>query len=376
MKTGSMIFVAFLLVGCGREQTSVEKVEGKSMSQQSVFEQLSDDAVLVSADDAKIDKKTLLSWIALREKVTILGAPSGMEISPEQVSFAKFSVLAGVTNAFIRETALLKYAAKNGIKPSQADINRCKRGFASTIRAAKSPWKVVLERFPVELRATIEDRVEKESTGFAVKRDFLEKTDVMATQEEIDKYFDRYVRYNNDCAATNAAVWCMASNIWQQALSGVDFVDLAKKYSEDENQTQNAKWDSFKLEDLKDYPDVYRLQRFFKRGYVSPPVEGDNGLMIVRIDEVMEDGEEVEDEDYTSTPDTEYGMSRIFLHLPLFIETVTKDEFARQATEAKKIKAFEDMVHDLIGEMHIEFPSGVDVFAPTEKDTNDIKSIH
>jgi len=376
MKTGCMIFVAFLLVGCGRERTSVEKTESRSKSQQSAFEQLSDDAVLVSADDAKIDKKTLLSWIALREKVVILGAPSGMEISPEQVSFAKFSVLTSVTNTFIRETALLEHAAKNGIKPSQADINRCKQGFASTIRAVKSPWNVVLERFPVELRATIEDRVEKEATVFAVKRDFLEKTDVMATQEEIDKYFARYVKYNNDCAATNVAVWSMASNIWQQALAGVDFVDLANKYSEDENQTENAKWDSFKLEDLKDYPDVYRLQRFFKRGYVSPPVEGDNGLMIVRIDEVMEDDEEVEDENYVPTPDTEYVISRIFLHLPLFIETVTKDEFARQATEAKKIKAFEDMVRDLIGGMRIEFPSGVDIFAPPEMDTDDIKLIH
>ena len=359
-KIFGVLVASALILGCEEKTGEKSAAPGEAVAPK-VGSQ-----VLISVNGVELTEKEFDDWVELKQSVILSSVKDGYKVSKSGLGFVRDQMLASVTNSFIAEVAVRSYAAENGIAASKADLDRCRKGFVAAMKRVKN-WNAATNRLGSALSTVAEGRIATEALALAVKRDFFAKTNVLATAEEIDSAYGRYCAYNAECAKTNDMVWANASNIWRRAVSGEDFEKLADEFNEDEDKPQNGAWGEFKIADFNDEPAIRRLYREFRKDYVSPPVEADNGLMIFKVVDIIDGDEDVDAPGYLPSPEAEYTMKRIYFHLPMFIESVSKEVFAKEAEAAKRNQAYIDFLRDLCGKTKVEFPNGTDMFNPKKK---------
>ena len=223
-------------------------------------------------------------------------------------------------------------------------------------------WGNALKRFNSEEQETINERVSAEATVAAVQMRFLEENKPEVSEDEINALYEKYMAYNKTCTISNDVTWAKASNIWNRIISGESFEDLAIQFDEDEYREADGIWGEFHVSDFTDEPEIWKLASKFRPGYVSPPIEADNGITILKINSIEDEGHDVNAFDYTPAPSAEINISRIFIHLPLFIEEVNKEQFAKECQMAKKIAEFNKFINGLISKADINYPCGIEIF--------------
>jgi len=363
------MLAAVVAAGCAKEAQQDGKsgnalAAGSRSAIPGSFDKLPDNATIISVDGRKLTKGEFSKWIALRQTMVSRTIQGGGKIGLEQLDFIKRQMLSSVTNDFPREVAIAGYAKSRRITASTNDIWRCRQGFLAASRLSGKPWKKALAAFPKELQDTIEGRVAAEAISFAVADRWQKENKIAASQDEIDKIYGKYLEYNKTCAASNATVWATASNIWKKAVSGADFRELQDKYDQDEYKSGDGEWGTFTPAGFTDEPELWKLCRHMRPGWISPPVEGDNGLMILKVLSLDDGDGDTAAADYTPSPDASIKLARIFLHLPLFIEETGKEEFAKEVQNAKTLSEYNKFAASLVSKAKIEFPCGTRIFEP------------
>ena len=158
-----------------------------------------------------------------------------------------------------------------------------------------------------------------------------------------------YIKMANKCAAaTNAYVFAKATNVWKKIVSGeLTFETAASKFSEDEYILEGCEWGCFTRDQLEGEDGVLALLPTIKPGDITPPIESDGGLAILRKDE----------DDNNKT----YSFSRVFFRLPYFYEEETPEK-ARAVLQAQKCKELiQAAIKDNIGKLKIEYPDGTNI---------------
>ena len=372
--------VCSMLVGCS-DSTSTRKEEAnkKNVSSSSTgkvdtvagaFSALPNSAVLISVNGKALTKEMFLKWVELR--VVMGKVAQGQMPNDELKSLIRDQMLSSVTNDYISQVIASEYAKTVGLMAGTNQISRCKKGFSYACRMPNAKWEKVIGRFPKNLQEVIEDRVHNESILSTVFTKFVDDNHVTVEQSEIDKLYNNYINYNNVCAQTNLMTWVTASNIWQRVRNGEDFKELARQFDEDKYRESDGVWGTFQLSDFTDEPEIWRLTPKFRLGWVSPPIEADNGLMIMKIDAIEDGGNNVKADDYVPSPSAVFTISRIFLHLPLFAESLDKDTFAREVIQAKRNVEFQKFIDELKSKSNIAFPSGTEIFGSSKP--NDLKT--
>ena len=190
---------------------------------------------------------------------------------------------------------------------------------------------------------------------------------VSVADSEVDKLYKDYLDYNKVCSATNAQTWVKASNIWNRVMiGGEDFKELAAQFDEDEYREEDGVWGTLQVSDFTDEPEIWKLVPRFRPGWISPPIEADNGLVILKVDSIADGGADVNAADYIPSPSAEFTLSRIFLHLPLFMEKISKENFAQQTRQVKKNVEFKKFLNGLILKADVKFPCGTEIFTATD----------
>ena len=227
---------------------------------------------------------------------------------------------------FLLDTVLVEYAKTNGLVASAAAIQKVKRDFLHEEDEKKlnAAYALFVEKMG-DSRKEFEDYL----SLTALKED---AADFIAAQNrtnfppaEIARECDQAKKYNAMMTATNALIYARATNVWEQLKKGADFEQMVSKYSDLEQEREDkGLWDTFDFQQLEPDPDVADYAKTLEIGKFSPPIEGDNGLMIMRVD-ARDAG--------TCT------ISRIFFQLPMFAKEYTEAELLKkkEADYAKEV---------------------------------------
>ncbi|MGN0832458.1 MAG: peptidylprolyl isomerase [Kiritimatiellia bacterium] len=125
--------------------------------------------------------------------------------------------------------------------------------------------------------------------------------------------------YNARMAATNRLIHARAKAVWRKLKAGEPFEKMVEAYTElPEERADKGEWGLLDRKLLEDSPALLRAVSALKPGEFSAPVEGDNGLMIARLDEKNEQNEE-------------YSLSRIYFHLPMYAREAPASELIAEA---------------------------------------------
>gem|GEM_PF-6390760 len=159
-------------------------------------------------------------------------------------------------------------------------------------------------------RLVLRGEIYTELANVAIIEDYLGKSGLKVSPNEVEERRRILTRYNERMVATNALVYAQASNAWSQVVAGkLSFHDAVLKYDESEDPTEDRDlWGSFSMGELASEPAVRAVVQRMKVGDVSPPVEGDNGLVIVKLLAVEEGTRQV-------SVEKSYRLGRIFFHL-------------------------------------------------------------
>ena len=135
----------------------------------------------------------------------------------------------------------------------------------------------------------------------------------------------------------------------ERMLDAATFEDAAKAYSEDAYLAYGCEWGLFTREQLSDEAEVLKLLPTLKVGDVTPPVESDGGLAILRMDA-------------SDDPDN-VAFSRVFFRLPMFYTQETTAEARTALKEELSRERISETLKDVASKLKIEYPDGTNVFS-------------
>ena len=178
--------------------------------------------------------------------------------------------------------------------------------------------------------------------------DVVQSADIIITDEMVKERQEQIKKANVRAAATNAFVFAKATNVWQKIVAKeLTFEEAASKFSEDAYINEGCEWGTFTRDQLDGEDGVLALLPTLKTGDITPPVESDDGLAILRKDE--DDG------------DKTYSFSRVFFRLPYFYDEETPEEACAALREGKITELIRGAIRDNIAKLKIEYPSGTNL---------------
>jgi len=208
-----------------------------------------------------------------------------------------------IVDKFIADSLLAEYARTNGVNLAKVE----KDADAKLDAILKKNKRVKMSEAD---RLVLRGEIYTELANVAIIEDYLGKSGLKVSPNEVEERRRILTRYNERMVATNALVYAQASNAWSQVVAGkLSFHDAVLKYDESEDPTEDRDlWGSFSMGELASEPAVRAVVQRMKVGDVSPPVEGDNGLVIVKLLAVEEGTRQV-------SVEKSYRLGRIFFHL-------------------------------------------------------------
>ena len=255
----------------------------------------------------------------------------------------------------IGRAAVRRYLADHRLTPDSNVVARLTRAFARRygVKSKKlKRWhtvddlKYMLGTNAFRVDAEIRDRVDHATVTNAI----LAANPVVVTEPMVQKRLKEIADYNARAEATNAVVFARATNVWQKIVGKeITFEDAAKAYSEDAYLAYGCEWGLFTREQLSDEAEVLKLLPTLKVGDVTPPVESDGGLAILRMDA-------------SDDPDN-VAFSRVFFRLPMFYTQETPAEARTALKEELSRELISETLKDVASKLKIEYPDGTNVFS-------------
>lgn len=193
------------------------------------------------------------------------------------------------------------------------------------------------------------DRMILETARYDVMtNDIAQSADVVITDDMVANRLEKIRIMNKNAEATNVCIFAKATNVWQKIVSGeLSFEDAAGKFSEDEYINEGCDWGTFTLDQLEGEDKVLALLPTIKTGDITPPIESDGGLAILRKDE----------DDNNKT----YSFSRVFFRLPYFFYEETPAEARDALREEKIVELIKTTMKEYVDKLKIEYPDGTNL---------------
>ena len=369
LKTLALVFLAF--VGCRRDASETaegaalpppqKSASAASTTRKAASKAASDGSVVVCIDGQPLTRrdvvrngKVMLTLNMNKMRRTKIGKKDWEYLLRYCAEAAKREV---------GRAAVRRYLADHRLTPDSNVVARLTRAFARRygVKSKKlKRWhtvddlKYMLGTNAFRVDAEIRDRVDYATVTNAI----LAANPVVVTEPMIQKRLKEIADYNARAEATNAVVFARATNVWQKIVGKeITFEDAAKAYSEDAYLAYGCEWGLFTREQLSDEAEVLKLLPTLKVGDVTPPVESDGGLAILRMDA-------------SDDPDN-VAFSRVFFRLPMFYTQETPAEARTALKEELSRELISETLKDVASKLKIEYPDGTNVFSsaaltPTE----------
>ena len=255
----------------------------------------------------------------------------------------------------VGRAAVRKYVEDNKLVASSNLIEEVRHDFARRygVRSKKlKRWHTIDDlKFMLKANAPrIDEEIEARVNYTLATNAILRTHPIVVTDEDVQKRIQSIRNYNARATVTNALTWAKATNVWKEVMAKTNqFEALAKKYSEDEYISSGCEWGMFTRDLLTDEEALEKFLPTMKVGDITPPIESDGGLAIVRMDE--------------SDDPKNLSFSRIFFRLPMFYTEETTDEARRILTEQRTKDEIGATLKTYAQKVKVEYPQGTNVFA-------------
>lgn len=352
------LVVTVILFGCSPTQDELSPKTENSTSEKIYFEKTGfkfddlglDDAV-VKVNEKVLTKRDICKMTEMNIALRLHKKP---DIASNQLSKIRVKAYKVYPNEFVKNVLLEQYAATNGIEVGEKTLKAFERRAFMVLRAKGDKSYDDLLKIEGIDSSLVDSRIRFEALEYEIKKKLKENKPLILDPGWADKKIKSFHDYNARVTLTNELVFARATNVWNQLKQGGEFKSLAAKYTEiPAERKDNGMWGELDNDFLKGDHALLAEIKKLKPGQFTPPVEGDNGLMIARLDGFTEDGL--------------YILSRIFFQLPMFIEIPTKEELIESAHIEHVEKKYKDLLKILKENAIIEFPSGQKLFTKEAK---------
>ena len=243
---------------------------------------------------------------------------------------------------FIQNTLMADYCRREKIELSEKRLKSFQQRAAMSLGGRVRSYDDLKKRLGPHADL-FDGLVRAEALQDAVKKHLAELTPTNLTPVEIGNALRNIDIHNETMSKTNELIFARAERVWKELKAGADFNELARKYTEiDTERDDNCEWGTIDLQQFAAETNVCAWAVKLKVGEFSPPIEGDNGLMILRLDA-------------KNAEKGEYTFSRIFFQLPLFAEKLTAEEIVAEVRRRHREELFLRKANELYTAAKVEY---------------------
>ena len=247
---------------------------------------------------------------------------------------------------WVEDVVLSQYAASEKLTVSDAVVKKCMQQAFEGLKAKGDRTIDDLMKVPGVCADYLTRQIRAEALRQVVADHFFEQNPTNIPDSYVDEQLANIRDYNARMVLTNAFVYARATNVWNRLKAGEDFVKLVREETEaDAERGDNGLWGIFDLADLSKEPELQAALGALKPGEFTPPVEGDNGLMIARLNEVDDSGG--------------LEISRIVFRLPLFYAPAPREKILAAAYDKYRKSLFGRKLKELLKNAVIQYEQEV-----------------
>ena len=328
----SVLIAALLVgfvVGCGKETT-------KSTEKHPVV----NEDVLVSVDGKDYTKAMLEEELAINRKLMRVVNPN---TSMDKISRREAQVRSIANERFIEREVLLAEARHRGLSVSEAEFADIKQRFVKTLagRAGKLTYDDVLAKLTPEEGKSLTETLKGDMLFQKIHTVLSDETKVTTASADADRIYGNYLKYRESAKAQEAQIFRQATNIWKRVVAGDDFAEIGSAVANAHIKFE-ADWGTFDLEELKGDVALCKALVNMSAGDVTPPVLADNGLVIVKLLDVVKPSFE------EGSVHPQYHLSSIFFELPEALDEVSERKaFMAKFDEEMSLRALKARIEEL-----------------------------
>ena len=317
--------LALLLFGCSNEQPKVEQPKV------GVLLSVAGRDLTVSNLDAKVEMMGLVRNL------------SSKPVSKKELKRWKASLRESYPQVFITQAVLADYARAKGIQINKATLNYYQKKAVRQLHSPKIKKYSQLLKKVGSLAPMLDERITEEALVNEVRKFISNENPTNFPSEFVKLRCQQQKDYNARMTLTNAVIYARATNVWEQLKGGADFVEMVRKHTEIEAEIdEKGELGVLSLQQVQGEPMFEKALRELKVGEISGPIEGDNGLMIIRMDskDVAKD---------------EYGISRIYFRLPMFVKALSEKEMEKQLRKEHNERVVSETIAELVQSAKVEY---------------------
>ena len=241
----------------------------------------------------------------------------------------------GYPKYWIEDTVLSQYAAAEKWAVPEALVRDCTAKAFQGLKAKGDKSIDDLLKVPGVRADYLTQQIKAEALRQVVTDRLFEQNPTNIPDSYVDEQLENIRDYNARMTLTNAVVYARATNVWNRLKAGEDFVKLVQEATEVEDErNDDGEWGIFDLSAFDQEPGLKAALAALEPGDFTPPVEGDNGLMIARLNE----------RDATGGLD----ISRIIFRLPLFYTPAPREKILEAAYDKYRQSLFDRKLKELL----------------------------
>lgn len=337
-----MGLTALVLIGCGK------KADETAPAVRKAYAELAPSDVMVRVNGKDLLKSHVEEEIAY--KIGVLRAVSGL-VGPKQIEAARRQIAKSAVRQFISDVVLEDAARVRGVKRTEADFEFVKGAFTNSLPKGMTYEKVVASLSAADRRAFL-GRMERDTLKQAMRNALMAEQKVTVDDAEIRARQKAISEANETAMATNRLLWAMATNTWRRIEAGEPFEKVAARLADVDHMTADVEWGPLNGSDYVDDPELYKYITTLPIGGLTPPFEGDNGILILRLKKVLPpDPKE-------NRKETQYVFNKVFFELAETWKVEPEEESRRLLTLFKADEAYRQALKALTDAARIEYPNG------------------
>ena len=343
---GAILMFLFLHVGCGKCERENEKK----------------DTAFVVIDGKPLTESYVKDIVCLQARIAQLaGHPISTNDFPVWGNRVAMQIIPSLLSGRLWEDEIRRQGLVAADEDIQKVLKRFNRQLATNLTS-------VAEMAPLfgNLSDVFKTQFDRECLFEAYSR---QNFDLAVGEKDISRYYQSKTNALQWAAQTNADAKKHADDAWMKLQQGVAWEDVAKACSEDaeldDAQADYYKeWSMFNPRDFSEDP-LGRILPALKAGQYSKPFESDEGMLIVKVNEV-EDGL--------------YTCARILFRMACEVEVPDVETAKKEIAQRKFREAQQRLQRRLRMTSRIEYPLGTNftykIWAePSQSPLNGLKFI-
>ena len=246
----------------------------------------------------------------------------------------------GYAKVWVEDRVLEDAAKADGVEVAPEYVEKCRKAAFRNFKAEGDSSYEDLVNLPGFTRELWEDQVLSEARRKVMKDHWEKMEPANLPTNYADMVIAKIAKWNEDMAKTNALQFVKATNVWEKLRAGADFVKTARVNTEKEDEIEDdCEWGTIDDKFLEDDPALRKQVKSMKVGEFSPPIEGDGGILIVRLDSLEEDDG--------------YTVSRIFFHKGNVLTPAPKKDIVAAAERKYVDELFRRKLGELMAKANV-----------------------